>query len=142
VLAGWPRSPLLIADCAHQNHVLRVRLDKARALPEFVPAVVNSEIGQAYFRSMAKRITNLASINSKEVAALPLAPLDVQRDLANALEAARARAADIRRDATALRDKAAADFEAAVYGEATPAPAGAGRTGLAARPAWRHVQAE
>jgi len=61
-----------IADCVHQNHVLRVRLDRQRAIPEFILAYINSPSGQAYFRSKAKRTTNLASINSKEVANLPV----------------------------------------------------------------------
>lgn len=61
-----------IADCVHQNHVLRVRLNRQRAIPEFILAYINSPSGQAYFRSKAKRTTNLASINSKEVANLPV----------------------------------------------------------------------
>ena len=35
-------------------------------------SVINSRYGQAYFRSKAKRTTNFASINSKEVASFPL----------------------------------------------------------------------
>ena len=61
-----------IENCVHQNHVLRVRLNPARALPAFVLAYINSSSGQAYFRSKAKRTTNLSSINSREVAGLPL----------------------------------------------------------------------
>ena len=70
-----------IPNCVHQNHVLRTRLDVSRVVPEFALAVINSAYGQAYFRSKAKRTTNLASINSKEVARfpLPLPPLGKQR---------------------------------------------------------------
>jgi len=35
-----------IADCVHQNHVLRARLDQSKLLPEFVLAVINSSYGQ------------------------------------------------------------------------------------------------
>jgi type I restriction enzyme S subunit len=117
-----------IADCVHQNHVLRVRLDQAKALPEFVLSVINSAYGQAYFRSKAKRTTNLASINSREVATfpLPLPSVDRQRALVAALEAGRAKAAALRLEAATLRESAWADFEAAVYsadptGKTTPA---------------------
>lgn len=61
-------------------------MDTSRAVPEFVLAVINSAYGQAYFRSKAKRTTNLASINSIEVSRfpLPLPSLEKQRVLVNA----------------------------------------------------------
>ena len=61
-----------VPDCVHQNHVILIRLNLEQALPEFVLDVINSSYGQAYFRSKAKQTTNLASINSREVASLPL----------------------------------------------------------------------
>jgi len=118
-----------IADCVHQNHVLRVRLDQSKVTPEFALSVINSSYGQAYFRTKAKQTTNLASINSKEVASfpLPLPPLPDQITMIAALDAGRAAAARLRAEAAAGRAKAWAAFEAAVYAaEATttaPAPA-------------------
>jgi len=69
-----------IADCVHQNHVLRVRVAQDTALPDFLLAYINSSVGLSYFRSKAKRTTNLASINSTEVSGLPvpLPPKDIQ----------------------------------------------------------------
>ncbi len=55
-------------------------------MPEFVLAVINSSYGQAYFRSKAKQTTNLASINSKEVAAFPF-PLYRRRSTQNGPDA-------------------------------------------------------
>lgn len=106
-----------ITDCVHQNHVLRVRLDQLKATPEFVLSVINSSYGQAYFRTKAKQTTNLASINSKEVAGfpLPLPSLDDQHALIAALGAARAEDARLRDEATAARAAASTAFEAAVY---------------------------
>jgi type I restriction enzyme S subunit len=106
-----------IADCVHQNHVLRVRLDQSKVLPEFVLSVINSSYGQAYFRSKAKQTTNLASINSKEVAGfpLPLPPLSDQHALTAALTSDRAEASRLRGEAAAARVAAGMDFEAAVY---------------------------
>lgn len=106
-----------IPDCVHQNHVLRVRLDQTKALPEFVLSVINSSYGQAYFRSKAKRTTNLASINSKEVGAfpLPLPTVPEQQDMIDNLFAGQAVAQQKRENASQTRAKAWTDFEAAVY---------------------------
>lgn len=106
-----------IPDCVHQNHVLRVRLDQTKALPEFVLSVINSSYGQAYFRSKAKRTTNLASINSKEVGGfpLPLPTVPEQQDMIDKLFAGQAAAQQKREDAAKTRSQAWTDFEAAVY---------------------------
>ncbi|MFO1138435.1 MAG: hypothetical protein U1E41_05125 [Paracoccus sp. (in: a-proteobacteria)] len=106
-----------IPDCVHQNHVLRVRLDQTKALPEFVLSVINSSYGQAYFRSKAKRTTNLASINSKEVGSfpLPLPTVPEQQDMIDQLFAGQAAAKQKRDEAAKARAKAWADFETAVY---------------------------
>ncbi len=108
-----------IPDCVHQNHVLRARMDASRIVPEFALAVINSNYGQTYFRSKAKRTTNLASINSKEVSGLPL-PLPSpgeQQDLIEELSRERRMAEELRRQATATRAAAWKDFETAVYAE-------------------------
>ncbi len=106
-----------IVDCVHQNHVLRVRLDVAQAAPEFALAVINSAYGQAYFRSKAKRTTNLSSINSKEVSRfpLPLPPVNEQRSLVNALFDGKRETERLHQRATAIRTAFWADFEAAIY---------------------------
>jgi type I restriction enzyme S subunit len=119
-----------IADCVHQNHVLRVRLDQSKASPEFALSVINSSYGQAYFRTKAKQTTNLASINSKEVASfpLPLPPLVDQKTMMAKLDAGMADAARLRAEAFTARANAWAVFEGAVYAtepEATPEPVAA-----------------
>lgn len=114
-----------IPDCVHQNHVLRVRVDRERLIPEYVLAVINSSHGQAYFRSKAKRTTNLASINSKEVAALPVPELSPARqqsvldELGAQIQAAEAK----RTEATTLRNSAWAAFEAALFAPSEPTAA-------------------
>ncbi len=106
-----------IADCVHQNHVLRVRLNQSKATSEFALSVINSSYGQAYFRTKAKQTTNLASINSKEVASfpLPLPPLADQKTMIDKLDAGVADAARLRADAITARANAWAAFECAVY---------------------------
>ena len=106
-----------VDDCVHQNHILRVRLDRTKLLPAFVMAVINSGYGQAYFRSKAKRTTNLASINSKEVAGLPvpLPPISDQRALMLVLEHSASTAEAKRTEANTLRANALAVFESALF---------------------------
>jgi type I restriction enzyme, S subunit len=107
-----------IADCVHQNHVLRVRLDRQRAIPEFILAYINSPSGKAYFRSKAKRTTNLASINSKEVANLPVPlPEDTatQTLILQGLTKGEQAASEKRKQAAAIRAAAWNDFITAVF---------------------------
>jgi type I restriction enzyme S subunit len=106
-----------IEDCVHQNHVLRVRVDRDKLLPDFVLAVINSSYGQAYFRSKAKRTTNLASINSKEVASLPVPVLSIdrQQEVLDALHAQAQAAQTKRAEAATLRQSAWAAFQSALF---------------------------
>ena len=102
---------------ADSHDVLRARVDRERLIPAYVLDVINSSHGQAYFRSKAKRTTNLASINSKEVAGLPVPELSPvrQQDVLNDLSA-QVHAADAKRAAAAtLRQSAWTAFEAALF---------------------------
>lgn len=106
-----------ITDCVHQNHILRARLDQSKLLPEFVLAIINSSHGQSYFRSKAKRTTNLASINSKEVAALPVPDISVsrQQDLMAELDHQVGAAHAKRVEAKTIRQSAWSAFESTLF---------------------------
>ena len=109
-----------IPDCVHQNHIIKVRsVDQEEADPDFVLACINSSLGQAYFRSKAKRTTNLASINSTEVKefSFPL-PQDVavQAELAGHLNLGLNEAEQARASAQSTRAQADAAFAEAVFG--------------------------
>lgn len=86
--------------------------------------MINSSHGQAYFRSKAKRTTNLASINSKEVAGLPDPALTIkqQQDVLDALHAQEQSAQTKRTAAATLRQSAWASLEAGLF-TATEGPA-------------------
>lgn len=58
--------------CLHQNHVFAVRPKLGRVHSGFVAAIAASNYGRSYFMSCAKRSTNLASINSTQLKALPI----------------------------------------------------------------------
>lgn len=71
-----------VRPCLHQNHVFCVRSDQTRLLPEFLALVTQSYLGRAYFLSCAKRTTNLASINSSQLKALPVPLPGLERQAA------------------------------------------------------------
>lgn len=61
-----------IDPCLHQNHVFAVRPHPGSVQPGFIAALAASDYGRSYFLSCAKRSTNLASINSTQLKALPI----------------------------------------------------------------------
>ncbi len=60
-----------IADCIHQNHVFRVRLTTDEGSPLFLARYVNY-VAHGYFEAAGKQTSNLASISSRAVKALPI----------------------------------------------------------------------
>lgn len=66
--------------CAHQNHVFRVRPARDLVLTDYLQGVAASEYGKAYFLSVAKRTTGIASINKTQLGGfpVPLPPLELQ----------------------------------------------------------------
>jgi type I restriction enzyme, S subunit len=61
-----------IPDCIHQNHVFRVRPERTRLLPSFFVHFLQTQAAKGYFLQCAKKTTNLASINMRQLRALPL----------------------------------------------------------------------
>ncbi|MFF5502333.1 restriction endonuclease subunit S [Streptomyces roseolus] len=61
-----------IDPCLHQNHVFRVRCETEVLIPEFLALYLASQAGRAYFLRMAKQTTNLASVSSSQVKAMPV----------------------------------------------------------------------
>ena len=58
--------------CAHQNHVFRVRPDTETVLTDYLRDVAGSSYGKAYFLSVAKRTTGIASINKTQLGGFPV----------------------------------------------------------------------
>lgn len=82
-----------ILDCLHQNHIFRVRANRALLDPQLFSYVVESDIAKRYFMRVAKRTTNLASTNKTQVRAFrfPVPPLDEQQQIAEVVQAAKAK---------------------------------------------------
>jgi len=71
-----------IPNCIHQNHVFRVRVDQSKLIPLYLTSLLQTEPAKSYFLRCAKKTTNLASINMRQLRGLPvpLPPLPVQRE--------------------------------------------------------------
>jgi type I restriction enzyme S subunit len=60
-----------IADCIHQNHIFRVRLNHEYD-PYYVLSLTRSPYGREYFQGASKQTTNLASINQRQLKEFPV----------------------------------------------------------------------
>jgi type I restriction enzyme, S subunit len=92
-----------IPGCLHQNHVFAVRTGEVLRA-RFLAHYLNSPQARRYFLSCAKQTTNLASINKRQLRALPVPvpPLSEQDDAIALLDAQLAAA---RRETASLRSQ-------------------------------------
>ncbi len=69
-------------NCIHQNHIFRVRLDESHILPDYFAEYLKHQRAKRYFLGCAKQTTGIASINMKQLKALPvlLPPLELQNE--------------------------------------------------------------
>ena len=61
-----------IEGCIHQNHIFKVRSDRLCLVPEYLRSLAGSSYGKAYFLSVAKKTTGIASINKTQLSAFPV----------------------------------------------------------------------
>lgn len=82
-----------IDDCVHQNHVFAVRPNPSLLNPWYLAALARSPFGREFFQKCAKRTSNLASINKRELGTLPVPvrTLPEQERFVNAWRSIRAR---------------------------------------------------
>ena len=66
--------------CAHQNHIFRVRPYTEILLTDYLREAAGSAYGKAYFLSVAKQTTGIASINKTQLGdfPVPIPPIDLQ----------------------------------------------------------------
>ena len=71
-----------LENCIHQNHIFRVRLDESHILPDYFAEYLKHQRAKRYFLGCAKQTTGIASINMKQLKALPvlLPPLELQNE--------------------------------------------------------------
>ena len=74
-----------LENCIHQNHIFRVRLNESLILPTFFAGYLKHQKAKRYFLGCAKQTTGIASINMRQLKALPvlLPPLELQVQFAS-----------------------------------------------------------
>jgi len=108
----------------HQNHLIRVRLNPASALPLWVMSYINSDRGRAQLLGKAKTSSGLHSINSRLIGALlvPLPELDEQQEIVDVLSACDAKIAALEREAALLEELFRAMLEELMTGRLSARP--------------------
>jgi len=107
-----------IPDCVHQNHIIKARLDRTRACPEFIAEWFNTDLGRMHFFRNAKTTSGLWTINSTVVKTAPVPlPEDTATQFAivGLLRKGREAVASKRKQAATLRADAWDEFIAAVF---------------------------
>ncbi len=80
-----------VEDCVHQNHLIRIRCNSDRLLPDYLVIFLNSETGRKYFLKSGNTTSGLVTISTSVVkkCAIPLPPLALQREFASRVEEVR-----------------------------------------------------
>lgn len=96
-----------IENYVHQNHVFRVRTDSSSLLPYFLAFYSESSFGKKYFLISSKQSTNLASINSTQLNAYPIAlpSREEQQSIIERISAANCRIEQMKTEAGKLRNQ-------------------------------------
>lgn len=129
---GWIWSGAL-PECIHQNHVFRARINGSAISPRLLSWYGNS-VGRQYFFDQGKQTTNLASLNSFKLKALPVpvAPRSEQARIVEAIESYFTRLDDavttLERVHRNLKRYRASVLKAAVEGRLVPTEADLART--------------
>jgi type I restriction enzyme S subunit len=108
-----------IAECVHQNHVIRARLRDETMIPEFAMLWFDSLPGRAFAWNIARTTTGTLftiPISQFQHAPIPQPPLATQQRLAETLLVALTSCDADEAEAARLRQQADADFAAAVFG--------------------------
>lgn len=76
-----------IADCVHQNHVIRIRPDLSRMRPEFLNAFLNSPAGQEAVQAQSRTTSGLRTLSVGRIKAInvPVPPVSEQRNIMSEL---------------------------------------------------------
>ena len=76
--AVWDGS---IADCVHQNHLIRFRANRSVVLPEYISRLLNSQGGRRQLIAASRTTSGLNTISTKKVkeVVVPSPPIELQK---------------------------------------------------------------
>jgi type I restriction enzyme, S subunit len=99
-----------IENCVHQNHVIRIRPDSKRVLPEFLNTFLNSPAGQDAVQGQSRTSSGLRSLSVGRIKSIcvPVPPLAEQRRIVAELDALQAEVDALKR----LQAETAAELDA------------------------------
>jgi type I restriction enzyme S subunit len=102
----------------HQNHLIRVRLDRTRAAPQFISVFLNSQPGRDQMLSHAVTSSGLYTLSVGKIGSMevPLPPLTTQQAIVAEIEAEQALVAANRELITRFEQKIQATL-ARIWGE-------------------------
>lgn len=102
-----------LPNCIHQNHVFRVRVERSRVEPVFFAKFLLTAEARRYFLGCAKQTTNLASINMRQLRALPVPvpPVALQKEFAQRVTEIR----ELEAGQAASRQRLEALFQSLLY---------------------------
>jgi type I restriction enzyme S subunit len=82
------------------SYLIRLVIDKNKAIPEYVNGLINSRLGREFILRTARRAIGMVNINAKEIQKfeIPLPSLNVQKSLIQKIETVRSYASEIRKD--------------------------------------------
>ncbi len=92
----------MVGDWVFASYLIRLEIDRSKALPEYVIAVINSRIGRNYVHRTARRAIGMVNINAKQILRmkLPLPRLADQASVVRKMRQSKALSDSIRRDLT------------------------------------------
>jgi type I restriction enzyme, S subunit len=119
ILVNRTNSADLVGKCAvfdleneysFASYLIRLRLDKTKAEPNFVASYINSPLGREYMFREKKQMTGQANINATKLKDLqiPIPPLSEQRRIAAYLDDLQAKVDSLKR----LQTETAAELDA------------------------------
>jgi type I restriction enzyme S subunit len=99
-----------IANCVHQNHVIRIRPDQGRLSPEFLNSFLNSPAGQEAVQAQSRTSSGLRSLSVGRIKGIPVPvpPFSEQRRIVAELDALQAQVDALKR----LQAETAAELDA------------------------------
>jgi len=110
-------------DWVFASYLMRLRVDRSRALPEFVTAFLNTRAGRVQINRESRQIIGMSNINAEEIRTLrvPLPKPQKQKELLGELDTARHRWKKMLADADGLLSELD-DFVLEQLGLSLPSP--------------------
>ncbi len=107
-----------IGDYVFASYLIRVRVDVAKAHPDYLAYVINSPLGRQQIDALSRQIIGQANINSEELRSfeIPLPPLETQQQIMQRIEAKRAEVEHGRIAARQKSEEIKAEIEALILG--------------------------